>query len=287
MIWIFLGLLAALLSASALYFKKKLSPKMNRYILAVCFTLPIGILFLILLLFEGMPVINLKAIIALGISVIIGMITTLLLITVFRKIDLSLAIPMIAFTPLFMIISSPFILGEFPSLFGFIGILLIVVGAYVLNIEKKKHGLLEPFKHIFKNKGIFYMLIIAFLYSIVANFSKLAIINSSTNFYFAFFYIIAGIIFLIICLVKTEPKFREILHYKRDLFAIIIFTFFMGILMGYILHFTLASYAIALKRVNILFASILGFIFLKENDIKVRLITAGIMVAGTVLIALS
>jgi len=287
MVWVLLALLAALFSAIAIYFKKKLSPNLNKYVWAACFTLPLGILFFIYTFIEGIPVVNTQFYIGLFWAVLIECTTLMLLITAFRKIDLSLAIPMLAFTPLFMLISSPFILGEFPSMVGIGGIVLIVIGAYVLNFKEKTDGWLEPFKNIFKNKGVLYMLIIAFLYALGSSFIKLGIVNSSTSFYFAFFYFIPGLLFLIIGLIKAKSRFNEALHYKKELLGIIICVFIMELLMGHVLHLTLASYAIALKRVNILFATIFGFVFLKENEIHMRLIAALIMVAGTVLIAFS
>ena len=52
----------------------------------------------------------------------------------------------------------------------------------ILNINHKQTSILGPFKEIFKNKGIFYMLIVAFLFSIAGNYDKLIVLNSDIIF---------------------------------------------------------------------------------------------------------
>ena len=87
--------------------------------------------------------------------------------------DLSITVPMLTFSPLFLLITSPLTLGEFPNLFGLFGILFIVAGSYMLNIKQRKEGWLVPFKALLSQNGPKFMLIVAFLWSISANFDKI------------------------------------------------------------------------------------------------------------------
>jgi len=82
---------------------------------------------------------------------------------------LSLTIPMLAFSPLFLLLTSPLMLGEFPSSFGLIGILLIVVGTYSLGVRDVRQGWLAPFKALTREKGALMMLLVAVIYSVQAN----------------------------------------------------------------------------------------------------------------------
>ncbi len=68
---------------------------------------------------------------------------------------------MLSFTPLFLVFISPLIVGEFPTAKGLIGIILIVVGSYLLNVNLKEKGILFPIKSLMKNKATRYMLIVA------------------------------------------------------------------------------------------------------------------------------
>ena len=59
-----------------------------------------------------------------------------------RLAPLSLCLPFLAFTPAFLIVTGWIVLGETVGQKGVIGILLIVIGSYVLNLSKMKLGLL-------------------------------------------------------------------------------------------------------------------------------------------------
>jgi uncharacterized membrane protein len=57
---------------------------------------------------------------------------------------LSLTIPFLAVSPVFIILIAFILLGEFPDRSGLLGILLIVIGAYLLNIKTTKEDLSRP-----------------------------------------------------------------------------------------------------------------------------------------------
>ncbi|MCH8317165.1 MAG: EamA family transporter [Bacteroidetes bacterium] len=117
--------------------------------------------------------------------------------------DLSVTLPMLTFTPLFLLITSPLIVGEFPNSLGIVGIVLIVLGAYSLNINmlwnkskkiqnpkstthsflKNTRALWIPFGALFHEKGPRLMLLVAFLWSITSNLDKIGIQNSSPLFW--------------------------------------------------------------------------------------------------------
>ena len=96
-----------------------------------------------------------------------------------EKSDISKVMPMLSFTPLFLLVTSPVILGETIHLLGILGILFVVIGSYLLNLDLSKNSIFEPFKGLLREKGTRYMLIVSFLWSFSANFDKLSIQNSS------------------------------------------------------------------------------------------------------------
>ena len=67
------------------------------------------------------------------------MLALLIFFKALKKLDLSLAIPLLSFTPIFMLLSSFILLGEFPSLLGILGMILVVSGIYVLNLPARFH----------------------------------------------------------------------------------------------------------------------------------------------------
>jgi len=69
-------------------------------------------------------------------------ITTILYMKAIQHSDISITVPIVSFTPLFLLITSPLIVGEFPNIFGLIGVLFIVIGSFTLNIGEGGKGVL-------------------------------------------------------------------------------------------------------------------------------------------------
>lgn len=202
------------------------------------------------------------------------------------KADISVVVPMLSFTPLFLLIMSPIIIGEFPTFKGLIGILLIVFGSYVLNIDFQKEGFLSPLKSLLKNKATRYMLIVAFIWSISANFDKKGIESSSILQYIFFINLFVTIGTTIFSLKKGKLSFDSTRRERKNLFLVGILTS-----LGYLFHMialsmTLVAYVIALKRTAGMITVLLGYFFLKEKNIKERLLGSTIMFLGVLFIVL-
>ncbi|RLG14776.1 MAG: hypothetical protein DRN66_01195 [Candidatus Nanohalarchaeota archaeon] len=90
--------------------------------------------------------------------------------------DVSIIHPMTAFSPLFLLLTAPIFLGEFPDAGGLIGVLLIIAGAHCMNISKFRECLFAPFKALLKEKCPWLMPILAFLWSISTNYDKIGIL---------------------------------------------------------------------------------------------------------------
>jgi uncharacterized membrane protein len=153
MVWFIFAFLTALFEATKDVFSKKSLKDVDEYVVA--WSLPFFALpFLLpILLFTGIPPLGERFWRALVIGGTLYAITLILYMKAIKSSDLSITVPMLTFTPLFLLITSPLIVGEFPSIFGLIGILLVVTGSYLLNITKKSHGYFAPFKALLKEKG--------------------------------------------------------------------------------------------------------------------------------------
>ena len=110
---------------------------------------------------------------------LLNTLTTILFIRTIKSSPLSLTLPIVTLTPVFLLITSPLMLGEFPKPIGLVGILSTVIGAYILNLSKRTHGLFEPFLSIWKEPGPRLMLLIAFIWSITSNILKIGVKNSN------------------------------------------------------------------------------------------------------------
>jgi len=110
----------------------------------------------------SIPLLGSQYWIALLVDGTLNVIATILQLKAIKISDLSLTIPLLAFTPLFLLFISPLILGQYPTPLGIIGVILIVIGSYVLNIQRRNAGYLAPFKAMLKHRCPRFMLYTAF-----------------------------------------------------------------------------------------------------------------------------
>lgn len=122
MLWFVLSLLTAFFESLKNVFGKKGLKDIDEYAVGWSMRMFSLILIIPLLLFTGMPEIGSVFYTALTITSIIQVFTTVLFFKAIKHSDLSITVPMLTFTPIFLLVISPVILGEFPTLLGLIGV---------------------------------------------------------------------------------------------------------------------------------------------------------------------
>lgn len=217
----------------------------------------------------------------------IQIINTVLYMRAISKGDISTVMPMLSFTPLVLLFTAPILVGEFPSLLGLGGVVLIVVGSYLLNIDLKNMSVLEPLRAIIRNKGTRLMLIVATLWGISGAFDKMALNNSSVFQYITFLNIVVFISTTIMVVSQKKFDLRKIREAKTNLLMVSFLT-----TCSYILHFaaismTLVAYVVSLKRLTGMFSVLIGSYFLQEPKMKQRLGGATVMFIGVLMIIFS
>lgn len=199
---------------------------------------------------------------------------------------LSLSIPFLSFTPVFMILTGFIFLGEVPNRWGIMGIGFVVAGSYLLNIAQVKYGYFAPFRAILKEPGSILMLLVAFIYSFLAVLGKKAIQHSSPLF-FGFFYLAAlDITTLIFFPFLEKIRWKDILKVPVKGLSIGLMLFLHALFHCLAINMIEAVYMIAVKRMSIFFSVVYGWILFKESHIGVRMIGALLMFAGVVFIIL-
>jgi uncharacterized membrane protein len=283
MVWFIFALLGAFFDATSNALTKKILKDVNPYVLGSGVFLTGSIILLIVSLVIGIPTIGPGFYFAVLATVFLNIISIIIFYKALMITDLSLAIPMLAFTPVFLIFTSFIMLGESPTVFGLIGILLVVIGYYVLNLDRKK-GWSASFKGLLKNKGMVLMLIVAFLFSISSNFDKLVVTNSDAFFGSAIDGLLMGIFFLVFSVIKKQ---KIIAVYKKNLFSFVLLAGLAGlttVLINFAYLTQIVPYVNSLKRVSILFTIFYGGLMFKEKDMIKRSIGALIMLLGVILI---
>ncbi|MEK7308591.1 MAG: DMT family transporter [Nitrospirota bacterium] len=285
--WIIYALLTAFLLATSDALTKRVLASRDEYFVAwarLVFALPV---FLICLLIVDIPHLNKNFWIATLCALPLEIITIILYTKALKISPISLTMPFLALTPLFLILTSYLIVGEKVSLTGSIGILLIAAGSYALNINKAKDSLIAPVKAIFKEKGSVMMIIVAFIFSLTSSLGKMAIENSSPVFFGSFYFLLITFLFTPIAMAKNKNK---IAITKKDIIPLIpigIIYSLMIIFNMYAMSLTKVAYMISVKRTSLLFSIFYGFLLFKEEKIRERALGGIIMFAGFVLIVLS
>ncbi len=223
-------------------------------------------------------------------AVLIGILSTLSDLTRIKAIQLSpisLVAPITAFSPVFLLLTTPFILRELPHPTGLFGIFLVVLGSYSIHFQSFNHHLLDPLKAIFKNTGARYMLLTTFIWSLESNVHKIGILNSSVYFWTITQFTVISLILSLYLLVTK--KTINLSKQKSIWLPVILIGFIVGlgqIIQMQSLSMILAIYSITIKRLSILMTIIFGWLFFKEEKIKKKLFSATIMIIGVILISL-
>lgn len=285
MVWVVYALLNPIVDSTRNIFSKKASRNIDPILISLANNgIPMLLSFPLVFFIEFR--FNTEFIIALIISSLINIAAVLLYHRALSKGELSEVVPMLSFTPLFLLLSSPLLVGEFPSFYGLIGILLLVAGSYLLNINNIKRGILNPFRSLLKNKGTRYMLIVAFIWSISANFDKIAIANSSILQYLFSVNLLVTAGISIFVLIKKKFDIEQIKLEKVNLLLVGLLT-----TAGFYVHMTalsmtLVAYVIAFKRMGGMISVVYGKIFMGERNIRQRFLGALLMFMGVLFILL-
>jgi len=221
-----------------------------------------------------------------AISFPINAIGIFLYMTAIRMSPLSLTIPYLAFTPGFIMITGHIFLQELPNVYGSMGIILICIGSYVLNISPDNRSLFDPILAIGKEKGSWIMIITSFIFSFGAVFGKKIILYSSPLFFTMSFFAFHNLMLPLLFILFQRARFSALFQFPvKGLISGLIF-FIHALSHSYAISLTKAAYMISIKRLSILFSVLYGGIILKESLFLFRLSGAIIMVMGALLITL-
>ncbi|HHT9118466.1 MAG TPA: EamA family transporter [Candidatus Hypogeohydataceae bacterium YC38] len=284
--WLELSVLSALFSATTDTFSKKavadsdvLTVAWVRFGYALPFLLPVLVFIEIPRLDSTFFVVNL-------LLVPLEIIALVLYIKAIKLSPLSLTLPFLAFTPVFLIGTSFLMLGERPDRTGLAGIVLVAMGAYLLNVHTTKEGILAPLQAIAREEGSMLMVVVAFIYSITSNLGKTAIQHSSPAFFAVFYPAILALALLPLMRLNLDRGLKTLTS-RPLLFA------FIGLsnALQFITHciaimLVEVPYMISIKRTALLFGIIYGWMLFRETNLRERLLGGLVMLIGVGLITL-
>jgi len=282
--WVFYALITAFSLATADAISKKALGRSNEYVIAWVregYALPF--LFLAFF-FIDIPSLDRTFWLSLLLMIPLEIAAIILYVKAIKISPLSLTIPFLAVSPVFIILIAFLILGEVPDRSGLLGILLIVAGAYLLNIRTTREDLLGPIKAIRRERGSIFMIIVALIYSVTATLGKVAVQHSGPIFFGAFYPFLLTLILSVV--LWRKGLLPEVLSRPKTFLAIGVFTAIMILTHFKAISMADVAYMISVKRASLVFSVLYGRVLFGEENIKERLTGSMLMIAGMVSITI-
>jgi len=199
--------------------------------------------------------------------------------------DISLVMPLLAFTPAFMLAVELVLRGAVPGGWGLAGIGLIVLGAYVLNAGADFTALLAPVRSLVSDRGTRLMLGVAALWSVSGTIEKVTVTASSPAFYIATFGALFTLGFIPVVRKVGEAELGDVATHWLPLAGAGALTGAMALIQMRAVRLTpLVNYVISIKRAGMLVSVLFGWLLFDEEHIGFRLAGAAVMVVGVGLI---
>ena len=205
-----------------------------------------------------------------------------------RLADLSELVPLYSMVPIVTLFVAAITIGELTSYLGIFGIFLITVGAYFLNIGKADTHLFDPILNIARKKSSQYVFVTVLCWGITPVVDRYSTTAHNPISWATLATISVMLVMSLVLALRqmVAPKKLAIPDIK------LIFLVGAGIGLGYLMsvlavNLVLASFAIAIRRMDIIFTMVMSWMFLHDPMAIKRLKGAGIMVIGAIIVALS
>jgi drug/metabolite transporter (DMT)-like permease len=210
----------------------------------------------------------------------------LLLMRALQVSSMSLCIPFMAFTPVFLIGTGYVMIGELPSWIKLMGVCLIVVGSLVMHRRLFAEGWVAPVRAILREKGSRYILLVALILSITNPIEK-RLVTMSDPLTQAFGYCIGLCILFAILVWARHADCRAVMK-STPRWAIL-----AGVMDAAALLLQLFTYSylavvitISIKRAGIVLSVLAGWLIFREREITDKLIASSVMLGGVLILYL-
>jgi len=285
--WYYLAIISAVFSAiAAIYEKKSMQKNQTATFCSIfaIFTLILVIPFLFTIDFASLTSTTLFLIL---IKSLISGTAFFLIMYSFRHLELSSALPLLILTPGAVAIFAFIFLKETLSLNQISGMLLLIVGSYLILIDKKTFK--ASLKSIRNSKGHIAIAIALLLFTASALLDKIILakfkVPETTYIFFYFFFI--AILFILILLFTNQKK-TFLTSLKRS-YKLILAVSVATIIFRYTQFLAIknsdsVAMVISLKRLSVFFATIIGGTLFHETHLIRKSIATIIMLIGSTLI---
>jgi len=293
--WVIFAFLAAIIASATSIVEKRTLLKQHAMefssVLAI-FVMLISIPFFFI---ADFAVLSLKAVYLIYAASFFAAIAFLFIAKALRHIAISVTSPFLVFGPLFTAIIAAILLGERLTYLQGLGIIVLIIGAYIL--ESHAHeNILEPFKHTLKSKYIRYIFLALILYGVSSILDKKIVGAPVDNglgvpvlTYLPLVHFFIAINFIVMMLLFHDGFTgigKGIKYNWKWVFVVAVLTVGYRLSQQYAISLpgVLVSLVIPIKRLSALFSTIIGVELFHEEHILRKSIACVIMIIGAVLI---
>jgi drug/metabolite transporter (DMT)-like permease len=192
--------------------------------------------------------------------------------------DLSVVSSLFALSPVFLLITSPLITGDVPSIQGACGVIVTVIGTLI--VVHKPRGAVAT-----DRRAIIFGLAAAFFFSLNSCFDRLAVQTASAPFSGFVMTLLAGM--ALVPGIWRNPVRQSGLRTEAKLFWArggLEIIFMISKLLA--LQYLQAPYVVAIQRLAILFSIVSGRLVFQEEQFRQRLFGGLVVVIGVAIILL-
>ncbi|MEK8022265.1 MAG: EamA family transporter [Candidatus Hydrogenedentota bacterium] len=201
-----------------------------------------------------------------------------------RDTDLSIALPLVSLSPLFMLFTSRWMLGEEMTSTGTAGVVCVAIGAYLLGCARDRSDLAAPFRALWRDKGARSALAVSVVWSITSNIDKYCVRLSDPFTYSAIFALCSSVIYLpLLYCVKPSRDAPALRHDAGIAVALGISSALMVLCQMSAILLIPVPYVIAIKRAGMLIG-IADAVYRRESGLAWRLAGSLLILAGIGLI---
>jgi drug/metabolite transporter (DMT)-like permease len=291
MSWFLFAFISALFSAAAAISQKKILFKIE----ALEFSLLLSILNIIFLLplffFLNYENIFWDKLLVLYLKTVLEAFAFWNVMLAIKNFEISKALPLLALTPGLVAVSAFIFIGDSLSLNEVFGILLLILGTYLIETRSKR-DLLDPFKIFISSKKHHYVITALLLFTITALIDRLLLhkydMEPESFLVFQNLFIAVNFILIFMFSKKTLNSLKSFVggDILRLLVLISVFTIIYRYAQIEAVKIAPVALVLAVKRISIFFAAIIGGRIFKEHNLWVRAAATAIIIIGTLLISI-
>lgn len=284
--WYIFAILAAVLTAASTIVEKKTLLKEHAMEFSAVLAIFNFLIALVLLPFINLNF-SLNMLALIYIASVLATIAFLFVAKAVRHMDISIISPLLAFDPAVVVVLAFFILGERITYLQLSGILLLIVGSYVL--EAENYNMKKIFTRKFKSNYFYYIILALTLYGFCSILDKFILNTVSPLTFILIIHFFIALNFIVLISI-FHNGFEGIKHGIKSagkwIFFVAILVTSYRLLQVQAISMTYVSLVIPIKRMSNLFATVVGGKIFHEKNLAKRTIACIIMLVGAFLVIL-